>query len=108
MKHTSEQMKTMLNDAAVRLKMGGRWKHYKGGVYVTEDFAISTDTGEVLVLYRRIDGPEYDKRIDGHIQYARPLSEWFDQIDNAREVPVQRFTRVEKQEVWVEVPESGA
>lgn len=104
-KFTGPEMSDMLKAAAEKLKIGSRWQHYKGGVYTINDFAIGTEGDEVVVIYQRIDGPGYTKGVDSRIQFARPMREWLDPIDNAREEPVQRFTRVEKVEVWQPVRE---
>ncbi len=56
------------------------WRHYKGGVYQFLGFTIHTETGGVLVRYRRVAGPEYDEIYDSQIEYSRPLEMWHDDV----------------------------
>lgn len=65
----------------------GHWyKHYKGGEYFVRGVATHTETHEKLVVYCRVGDPD--------VNYARPLSMWFDEVgvdENGQ--PITRFTR---------------
>ena len=53
-------------------KPGEKYQHYKGGQYEVICMCNHTDTNEPLVVYRSISFGS---------QYARPLSEWYDEVD---------------------------
>lgn len=52
-------------------KVGGRYRHYKGGEYEVITLATHSETNEPLVIYKSI--------LFGSV-YARPLSMWFDDV----------------------------
>lgn len=81
-------------DSGVRI--GQRWRHYKGGVYVVRGFALHEKTCEPLVLYATYDGPgnwftdhtlSWSPEVE--VFWSRTLSE-FDGYTVAR--GVKRFT----------------
>lgn len=51
---------------------GGRYKHYKGGIYEFLFMSIHTETNEVLVIYKSVLFGSY---------YARPLESWNELTD---------------------------
>ena len=53
-------------------EIGQLYHHYKGGKYRVLTLAKHTETQEDLVIYQSI--------LFGTV-YARPLTEWFDEID---------------------------
>ncbi len=52
-------------------KVGGRYRHYKGGEYEVLTLATHSETNEPLVIYKSI--------LFGSV-YARPLAMWFDLV----------------------------
>lgn len=70
----------ILNDkiAAARdaVPLDHRWRHKKGGIYLVLDHVINTDTGNVMILYGRVDGPDYDEAAEEGIFFVRPIEEW--------------------------------
>lgn len=66
---------------AARVNMaGGRYKHYKGGLYVVENVVVDEATGELLVIYHS----------DRGYVWARPLSVFRERVADG----VWRFTEV--------------
>jgi hypothetical protein len=51
---------------------GGRYKHYKGGIYEFLFMSSHTETNEVLVIYKSVLFGSY---------YARPLESWNELTD---------------------------
>jgi hypothetical protein len=68
-------------------EMGGIYQHYKGGKYEVLTMANHSESGEALVIYKSL--------LFGSI-YARPLSMWFDVVEEARPMKeeVIRFTLI--------------
>lgn len=66
------------------IKVGQKYKHYKGCIYEVLAFVTHSETTEQMVVYRRADMSE--PRL-----WARPQSMWFDvvMVDNG---PVLRFS----------------
>lgn len=67
-------------------EIGSEYLHYKGGKYSVISLYRHTTTDEELVIY---------KSIHFGTVYARPLSEWFDEIvisnDSEFSMKTQRF-----------------
>jgi len=55
---------------------GTRWLHKKGGEYGVAGFTIDSTSGDVLVLYGRIGGPDFDAQAEYGIYFSRPIAEW--------------------------------
>lgn len=91
-------LQTKLDAAFGHELVGNTFKHYKGGIYVVDGFVIDTDDGNVRVLYTRVDGPGFDEFEEMGIQFARPLAQWFDEVDGQ-----PRFHRVELVKSWVAI-----
>ena len=72
-------------------KPGEKYQHYKGGQYEVICMCNHTDTNEPLVIYRSISFGS---------QYARPFSEWFNEVDTRKfgveETPIFRFKKIER------------
>ena len=49
---------------------GRMFKHYKGGEYVLKGFSLHTETEEVMVHYKDLEGESY----------ARPAEMFFDRV----------------------------
>lgn len=59
-----------------RCVLHGVYQHFKGGMYILEDIAYDAETQERLVLYRALYGE--------HRLWARPLSNFFEELDKVR------------------------
>mgnify|MGYP002627349219 CR=1 FL=1 len=59
-----------LYEARQIIKIGSKYRHYKGGVYTVDNIAIDTDTGFVVVVYHN-EINEY---------FVRRASEWLDTV----------------------------
>ena len=72
-------------------KPGEKYQHYKGGQYEVICMCNHTDTNEPLVIY---------KSLSFGSQYARPLSEWYDEVDVVefakRNISTRRFELINK------------
>lgn len=71
-------------------KVGERWKHFKGDVYLVRGFARhSENTHEMLVIYSQIHGPDE--------WWARPVESWVAWVERSLEDGTQysgpRFVR---------------
>lgn len=95
-------------DARYSVPKDSLWKHYKGGVYKITGHSISTIDTEVMIIYHRVAGLEYNAYAEEGINFCRPFSEWFDSVDApyGDSQPLQRFVHVKEtnQTVYVETP----
>lgn len=49
-----------------KIKLHGIYRHYKGDLYIVEDLAIHSETGEEMVIYRGLykNAPLYARPLD--------------------------------------------
>lgn len=81
-----EEIEAILSEAAKRVSVGSRYRHYKNGnTYLVKELAIMRYTGEPCVIYEA----EYGK----HLTFVRKLEEWFipGEIDGKE---VERFQKI--------------
>tara|TARA_B100000678_G_C18069219_1_gene445961 strand:- start:467 stop:835 length:369 start_codon:yes stop_codon:yes gene_type:complete len=84
MKLTTEQIRDKIRTArgyfraqhGEHLQAHSDYRHYKGGIYNVLFFSLHTETNEILINYKRIDGPDYDEQKERLITFSRPFSEW--------------------------------
>lgn len=74
----------------MQIKIGAKYRHYKGKDYEVIGTAKHSETLEDLVVYRALYSGEFP---DGQI-WVRPLSMWFDHIERPGENGT-RFTLIE-------------
>ena len=55
------------------LEIKGVYKHYKGGMYMVEDVAHHSETGEKMVAYRALYGD--------HKLWVRPYEMFLDEVN---------------------------
>ena len=70
-----------LEEAKEKILVGRKYKHYKGGIYEVDSFAINVATNSPMVIYRKVETGEY---------FARPADNWFETIT------VPRFKLIEE------------
>ncbi len=74
-----------------KLELHRIYKHFKGDYYLTEDLATDSETGEPVVIYRKL----YE---DGAL-WVRPLSMFLEEVDREKYPEVTQKYRFELQEV---------
>ena len=76
-KRSTDEIRKLLDDAQFVVPRGSYWQHKKGGVYQAGVPGLDSLTGEVVIFYVRICGPDFDDiRGESDIIYSRPMSEW--------------------------------
>ena len=73
------------------IKINGIYKHFKGDLYLVEDFAIHSETKEKYVVYREL----YEKSE----LYIRPYDMFASEVDHEKYPQVQQKYRFELQEI---------
>lgn len=71
-----------------RIKKHKVYRHFKGKLYVVEDIAIHSDTGEKMVVYRQL----YDK----NELYVRPYDMFNSPVDKKKYPNVRQYYRFDE------------
>ena len=76
---------------ARELRRGGVYRHFKGDYYLVEDVARHSETGEELVIYRKLYG-------DGSL-WARPKELFLSAVDREKDPNAKQRSRFELQDI---------
>lgn len=73
------------------VKLGRVYRHFKGDYYLAEALARDSETGEPMVIYRKLYG-------DGAL-WVRPLSMFLGEVDREKYPEADQHWRFELQEI---------
>ena len=71
------------------LEIGAVYRHFKGNLYLVEDVAKHSETGETYVIYRQMYG---NKSL-----WIRPLDMFLEELDHEKYPDVEQKYRFERQ-----------
>lgn len=74
-----------------KLQIKRVYRHFKGDYYLVEDVARHSETGEELVVYRKLYG-------DGSL-WVRPLDMFLEKVDRTKYPDCRQTYRFELQEI---------
>lgn len=63
----------------------GKYKHFKGKEYELLDFAVHSETLEIMIIYRQLYGE--------HLIWVRPAKMWCELVDYEGK-SVKRFSKI--------------
>ena len=66
----------------------GRYRHFKGGIYVVTDIAVHSETEEPMVIYHSYDNQQF--------VWCRPLSMFLSEVDHKKYPDVKQKMRFER------------
>jgi hypothetical protein len=98
--HNTRELVRAIQKAYPRVPASTTWRHYKGGIYRVNGFIVNTEDGSLMIKYNRIDGPDFNPVDEQFLEYARPLDEWFDDVEAEPGVFTPRFKEVKAQRRW--------
>jgi hypothetical protein len=75
----------------MEVKIKGVYKHYKGDLYLVEDIAVHSETGEKLVIYRSLYAD--------NTLWARPYDMFIEKLDKSKYPNVTQEYRFELQNI---------
>lgn len=85
---SNQTLITKFENAKKKVKIGGKYLHYKGHEYKLIGLALHSETLEVMVIYK----PLYKTEAD---YWVRPFSMWLEKVEvNGKKIP--RFQKLIK------------